>query len=135
MSMVIDSSIVLAWFFDDEKDGSAGPVLDMVAENGAWVPTIWRLEVANGFRQGIKRRRIDLNGREQALASLTRLNIAVDPDTNAFACTNTVELSDRFSLTAYDASYLELAHRRALPLATLDQELRAAAKKLGVVVL
>ena len=44
-------------------------------------------------------------------------------------------LAERFALSAYDAAYLELAHRHGLPLATLDQELRAAATDLGVAVL
>jgi predicted nucleic acid-binding protein len=132
MSMVIDSSVALAWFFDDEKEVSTNRILHMVAEKGAWVPTIWRLEVANGFHQGIKRRRIDTGRRGQALTNLTTLNIAVDPETNTVAWDRTIEFSDRFGLTCYDASYLELAYRRALPLATLDRELRAAGKKLGI---
>jgi predicted nucleic acid-binding protein len=41
-------------------------------------------------------------------------------------------LMDRFNLTAYDATYLELALRRNLPLATLDKELFAAARQAGV---
>jgi predicted nucleic acid-binding protein len=132
VSIVIDCSITMAWLFDDEKDASAVRILDMVIEAGAWVPAIWRLEVANGLQQGIKRRRFDPSRRSKELADLARLDIAVDPDTNTFAWNKTMTLADRFGLTSYDASYLELAQRRALPLATLDRELRAAARKLGV---
>jgi predicted nucleic acid-binding protein len=80
----------------------------------------------------VKRRRLDKNGRDEAIIDLSNLNIAVDSETNAFAWSDTVELAERFGLTSYDACYLELAHRRALPLATLDQELRAAGRKLGI---
>ena len=132
MSIVIDSSITLAWSFDDERNARTDHVLDIVVADGAWVPAIWRPEVANGLQQGVKRRRIDLNGRDEAIADLSKLNIAIDPDTNAFAWSKTIELADQFGLTLYDASYLELAQRRGLPLATLDQELRTAGRKLGV---
>jgi predicted nucleic acid-binding protein len=39
---------------------------------------------------------------------------------------------DRFGLTLYDAAHLELAQRLALPLATLDQDLRAVARAIGL---
>jgi predicted nucleic acid-binding protein len=132
MSVVIDSSITLAWAFEDEKNAHADHVLEIVVADGAWVPAIWRLQVANGLQQGMKRRRINLSDRDESIADLRKLNIAIDPDTNAFAWTKTIELADRFGLTLYDASYLELAQRRALPLATLDQHLRSASERLGV---
>lgn len=53
------------------------------------------------------------------------LDIAIDPDTDRYAWTGTLGLADRFRLTLYDASYLELAQRRSLPLASLDMELCA----------
>jgi predicted nucleic acid-binding protein len=132
MSIVIDSSVALAWVIHDEKNASTERILGMVVDEGAWVPAIWRLEVANGMQQAVKRRRLDKNGRDEAIIDLSNLNIAVDSETNAFAWSDTVELAERFGLTSYDACYLELAHRRALPLATLDQELRAAGRKLGI---
>jgi predicted nucleic acid-binding protein len=61
--------------------------------------------------------------------------ITIDPDADAHAWTSTLRLSERFSLTLYDAAYLELAHRRALPLATLDGAMQAAAQDLGLDVL
>jgi hypothetical protein len=68
MSMVIDSSVTLAWFFDDEKEASTNRLLSMVVAEGARVPGIWRLEVANGFHQGVKRKRVGVVKRGQALA-------------------------------------------------------------------
>ena len=43
-------------------------------------------------------------------------------------------LAERFRLTVYDAVYLELAHRKRLKLASLDQDLRQAGAALGVTV-
>ena len=61
--------------------------------------------------------------------------MAVDPETGIHAWAQTLDLSTRFSLTVYDAAYLELAVRRGLPLATLDRDLRAAASAAGVTLL
>jgi hypothetical protein len=69
---------------------------------------------------------------ETRRAQLARLPITVDPDTDQYAWTTTLQLADRFGLTPYDAAYLELAQRRTLPLATLDEPLRAAAPAVGV---
>jgi predicted nucleic acid-binding protein len=43
-----------------------------------------------------------------------------------------MDLSRRHRLTFYDAAYLELAQREAIPLATLDKELVTAARAEGV---
>jgi predicted nucleic acid-binding protein len=132
VSLVIDSSVTLAWIYSDERTKTTERVFDIVTEAGAWVPMIWHLEVANGLQQGIRQRRIDAAFRTGALADLAEMNIATDPDTNVFAWNDTLTLSDRFRLTLYDACYLELAQRRNLPLATLDGDLRAAGDALGI---
>jgi predicted nucleic acid-binding protein len=83
----------------------------------------------------VHRRRIDPDFRRAALADLALLDITTDQQTDSYAWTDTLNLADHFRLTVYDAAYLELARRRALPLATLDQELLTAATAIGVTVL
>ena len=122
----------MAWVYSDERTSAVEHVLHVVIQSGGWVPVIWRLEVANALQQGIRQRRIDANLRDQAIADLAALNIATDAETNRFAWNETLTLADRFRLTLYDACYLELAQRRELPLATLDRELRAAGRTLGL---
>ena len=131
MSLVLDASLTVSWYFEDEATPLADAVLDRVSENGAMVPTLWRLEVANAFQSAIRRKRMTVRYRDEALIGLTQLPITIDADTNTYAWTTTLRLAERFSLTIYDASYLELAQRRSLPLATLDAELREAAAALG----
>ncbi len=135
MSLVLDSSLALAWLFVDEKTEAAEAVLHSVAEAGAVVPNIWHLEIANTIQLAVRRRRIDGTVRDGFLSYLSALDISPDPETSARAWTSTLGLAERFSLTAYDAAYLELADRRGLPLATLDNELRGAADRLGVALL
>jgi predicted nucleic acid-binding protein len=132
MTVVIDSSATLAWIYSNERTAATERVFDMVVASGAWVPVIWHLEVANGLQQGIRQRRIDAAFRNGALADLAEMDIVVDPETNIFAWNDTLALADRFRLTLYDACYLELAQRRSLPLATLDHDLRAAARSLKI---
>lgn len=135
MSLVLDASLTLSWFFKDERTPGTDAVLTEVTENGAVVPALWRLEVANALQMAVRRKRIDAAFRDSALTLLSRLSIPADPDTDACAWAAILQLAGRFELTLYDAAYLELAQRRRLPLATLDRELRDAAAALGITLL
>jgi predicted nucleic acid-binding protein len=128
MSLVIDSSATLAWIYPEEATEPVGQVFDRVVESGAWVPSLWWLEVANVLEMGVRRRRHDAAFRDASLADLALLPILLDPETHTQAWAATLELAARHLLTLYDAAYLELALRRRLPLATLDGDLRTAAQ-------
>ena len=132
MSLVIDASLTMAWYFEDESTPATDALLDRVADAGAMVPGLWRLEVANAFQTAIRRHRIDAVYRDASLAELELMPITIDTDTSTYAWSATLRLSERFSLTLYDAAYLELAQRRSLPLATLDCDLRTAAPALNI---
>ncbi len=132
MSLVLDSSATLAWIFSDETTEPIRRLFEAVAEQGAFVPSIWRLEVANSLTVALRRRRIDDEFRRSSLADLDKLDIIVDGLTDARAWSGTLDLADRFRLTLYDAAYLELSLRRDMPLATLDQDMRRAATMLGL---
>ena len=127
MSFVVDSSVTLAWVYSDETTEAVREVLASLTEGGAWVPALWRLEVANVLEMGVRRGRHDAAFRDATLADLALLPISVDPETDRQAWSATLRLAERHKLTMYDAAYLELAQRRGVPLATLDAELRDAA--------
>jgi predicted nucleic acid-binding protein len=129
---VLDASLTLSWYFEDERTPAANAVLNDVVANGAVVPSLWRAEVANGLQIAIRRKRINAVFRSHALQHLQLLPITVDRETDTYVWSSTLALADRFDLTVYDAAYLELAERRSLPLASLDKELNAAARALGV---
>jgi predicted nucleic acid-binding protein len=132
MSLVLDSSAILAWFFSDETTPAIRRVVEMVVENGAWVPSLWSLEVADTLETGVRRGQHDVAFRDTTLADLSLLPISTDPETGNQAWNATLQLAHRHRLTVYDATYLELAERRGLPLATLDSDLRTAATAEGV---
>ncbi|MEO6828981.1 MAG: type II toxin-antitoxin system VapC family toxin, partial [Acidobacteriaceae bacterium] len=110
-------------------------VFDQISKDGAWVPSLWRLEIANILEMGILRGRHDARFRDATLTDLALLPIRLDLETDKQAWVATAHLAHRTRLTLYDAAYLELAKRRGLPLATLDRELRAAAKVEGVLLM
>ena len=135
MSLVIDSSVTLSWFFEDERSALADKVLRQVVESGAIVPSLWRLEVANALQMAVRRKRIDTKFRDASIADLRALPIAIDPETDRHAWGSSLILAERCQLTLYDAAYLELAQRVGLPLASLDKQLRAAGAATGVALL
>jgi predicted nucleic acid-binding protein len=130
--LVVDNSVSLSWCLGDESDVYAAAVLQALATMEARVPCLWPYEVANGLAISERRGRITAAEIGRALADLSALPITVDAAGHSWALTEVLALSRREGLTAYDAAYLELAMREGLPLATLDQQLREAATRLGV---
>jgi len=127
MSLVLDSSLILAWIHRNETTEPVVRVMESLKQTGAWVPSLWHLEVANVLQIGVRRRRYTADFRDGALSDLSLFPIYVDSETNRNTWGTTLRLAERHGLTMYDASYLELALRRGLPLATLDKDLRGAA--------
>ena len=135
MTLVLDSSVAVAWFFRDEQTDAVREVLGTISRSGAVVPSLWRIEVANALQMAIRRGRIDAGYRDASIADLAIMDIVVDAESDRQVWSTTLNLADRFRLTLYDSVYLELAHRLALPLASLDRQLRRAASALGLTLL
>ena len=134
-AFVLDSSATIAWFMPDEGTEESRRLLDVVADRGALVPLHWRLEVSNALLVAVRRNRIVAALRNEALDQLAALPITVDAETLQYAWTESLALADQFCLTLYDACYLELAQRRGVALASLDNDLRAAGRTLGLTLL
>jgi predicted nucleic acid-binding protein len=135
MSFVVDSSVALTWCFPEERTPTTAALLDRVADSGAIAPSLWPLEVLNALLVSEKRKRIDFEKRHELIHGLRSLPIRLDTETATQAWEASNWLAERYRLTLYDAAYLELAQRLELPLATLDAELREAARALGVALL
>ena len=135
MTFIVDSSVSLSWCFEDERTPATKALLERVGDSGAHVPQHWPLEVLNGLMMAERRQRIDTAKRQRLADFLRDLPITLDTETTTQLWNATQRLAERFRLTVYDAVYLELAQRRHLPLATLDQEMRSAGAALGVTLL
>lgn len=134
-SIILDCSVTISWFMSDEASKISLNILDKVAENGAIVPTIWQLEVGNVLLMSQRNKRITKEQRHSALYALNELPINIDQSTSKHAWQETTELAERYSLSLYDACYLELSLRYTLPLATFDNHLKQAANLSGVALL
>jgi predicted nucleic acid-binding protein len=133
--LVLDASIALAWCFDDEASPATEALLDQVRTHGAVVPTLWHLELGNVLLAAERRGRTIEGGIVVRLSLFARLPIEIDVETSGRAWRETLVLARAERLTLYDSAYLELAVRRGLPLATRDQDLAAAAKRVAVAIL
>jgi predicted nucleic acid-binding protein len=123
VSFVLDNSVALAWCFEDEQTPAIMALLDRVVATGAMAPLLWPLEA------------LDAAKRAELAGLLRALPITLDDETADKSWEDTLRLAERFTLSVYDATYLELAQRRRLPLASMDRALRSAAVALGVEVL
>lgn len=132
MSFVVDSSVALSWCFEDERTPTTKALLIDVGESGAHVPQHWPLEVMNGLIMAERRKRITAATRKLLGGFLHALPLEIDNDTLFQLWDATQTLAAPYKLTIYDAAYLELAQRKDLPLATLDKELRKAARHLDI---
>lgn len=129
---VIDASVALAWCFDDEATAATRALLDRFEEEDAEVPSLWHLELANALVVAGRSRRITAARASEFVALVGGLPIVVDEQTPNHALGPVLDLARSEGLSAYDASYLELAMRRGLPLATKDDDLANAARRVGV---
>ena len=134
-ALVVDASVALTWCFEDEASPATDAVLDQVKGEGAIVPSLWHLELGNVLLSAERRGRTIQGGVVARLALMAQLPITIDAETAGRAWREILALARAERLTAYDAAYLELAVRRGLPLATKDEALRGAAKRVGVPVL
>ncbi|MFN3547492.1 MAG: type II toxin-antitoxin system VapC family toxin [Mesorhizobium sp.] len=131
MTVVVDSSIALAWFLPDENSPLALDVLMQVTESGALVPQHFQVEFGNALVMAVRRKRIDRDYRRRTFERISDLELATDQAGGDRLWIETIELADQHGLTLYDGLYLELALRTGLPLATLDTRLAKAAHDVG----
>lgn len=129
-AFVVDASVSAAWFLPDEATPYTRAALQATATSAVWVPMLWLPEMANLLRSAQRRRRITATKRAElaAAAAALRLQVCREP----VSLLTLDALAADHALSAYDACYLELALRRRLPLATLDQDLLAAMQRSGV---
>jgi predicted nucleic acid-binding protein len=131
-AFIVDASVAMTWLFKEETTPQSAALLARLDVETALVPALWYIELANVMALAEKRRRITPADTTAFISDLSQLAIEVDVNSTSRAFTELLPLCRDHGLTAYDAVYLDLALRRRLPLATLDLDLRKAARKLDV---
>lgn len=132
MSVVVDSSVALNWVMPDEDRTLTESLMDSVASTGAVVPPLFQIEVGNALLVGARRNRITAEYIGDALDLIRQLPLHVDLSSADYVWSSTIDLAAACGLSLYDATYLELAIRLELPLATLDTRLSHAAQIAGL---
>ncbi len=130
---VVDNSVVMAWCFADEESAYADQVLASLETLTAVVPAVWPLEVGNVLMVAERRKRLGKADSVRFLELLYELPIEFMQETPKRMTGEIVALAREQKLSTYDASYLDLAMRKGLPLATSDKALKKAAQQCGVV--
>ena len=131
---VLDCSVSAAWCIEDESSDAADSILRRLTDDEALVPPLWITEMANVLLMAERRGRISPANATRAVELILSLPLSVEfPNLRTLNASRL--LAREYDLSAYDASYLELALREGLPLATMDKTLSAAAAKCGVALL
>jgi len=130
--LVLDASVAVAWCFDDESTPAAWALLERLRGAPGHVPSHWPLEVGNILLGAERRSRITQARSVEFVGILGELDIRVDADLPGRAFRDVLPLARDRRLTTYDATYLELAMRLGVPLATKDKALARAARTLRV---
>jgi len=134
---VLDNSVAMRWLLESEKESDqeyALKVLVSMKAYNALVPSLWHLEAVSVLLGAEKRFEINLGEIERFISQLENLPIQTDSLTAHQAFNRTLTLARAYNISSYDASYLELAMREGLPLASLDKKLVKAAKKAEVII-
>lgn len=132
---VLDASFTFQWLFKDEASPEGYAALALIGTGGAAVPALWFIEITNGLGMAERRGRLTGAGLQDALRLLRSLTLSVDEPPSLAWSEPVLDLMRAHRLTAYDATYLELAARSGLPLATRDKALQRAAGAIGVALL
>jgi predicted nucleic acid-binding protein len=133
VTFVLDNSVAMRWCFDDATHPYAESILDRLGGgDDAVVPLIWFYEASAVLSRAQNRGTLDGQKANDFIAELQALNIGADEESAARILSDVHRLAVAHRLTSYDAAYLELALRRNLPLATLDDDLIRASTIAGV---
>jgi predicted nucleic acid-binding protein len=131
---VLDASVALAWFIDHPVHAYAVQIREKVARgHGAVVPVLWEMEFANGVLMAERRKLMTNAEGDECMSEMEHLRArSIEVNYGLGSVGDVLILARTFQLTVYDACYLELAKRLAVPLATLDKSLNSSAIKAGV---
>ena len=132
---VLDNSVAMRWLLASHNKTDqqyAESVLQCLIDGEALVPHLWHLEAANVLLSAEKQQQLDISEVERFISQLENLPIQLDSLTARQAFNRTLSLSRAYKLSSYDGAYLELAIREGLPLATLDKDLKKAARQADI---
>ena len=129
MAFAVDNSVVVAWFVESQANAYTRRARQRAEREELLAPQLWPVEFASVLRGLERRRLLTSHNVDRVAAGAMALEIALDP---AAPLRELITLSRRFSISCYDAAYLEVAVRRGVPLATRDSAFARAARAAGM---
>ncbi|GBR76393.1 virulence associated protein C (VapC)-like PIN domain [Candidatus Termititenax persephonae] len=136
MLYVLDASFCASCLLPDEQTAGWEEVfLNVIADAEVYVPQIWWYEMANIFRNNVKRKRLDWATVLELNQCLLNYAFSTDSSFGGAYTEKLLEITKTYDLTAYDAAYLELARRKNATVGTLDDRLKAACLQAKLAVL
>jgi len=130
--IVLDASLLIAWLLEEDAAMSAPELAEILEHETIVVPAHWSAEVGNALLINLRRGRLPSNRLEMMLDDCSAFEISAEPPISIEKISALARLAAAQNLTFYDAAYVQLALERAIPLGTLDQDMRSAATRLGI---
>ena len=134
-NFVVDNSVVMTWCFSDETNKYSDAILDSLNKSTAFLPSIWPLEVGNVLLVAERRKRLSEADSTRFIALIAELPIVIEQEQPERMMKDILALARKHKISTYDATYLDLAMRKGLPIASLDKDLRKAARRSRVAIL
>jgi predicted nucleic acid-binding protein len=125
----------MRWLFADGSEADrqyANEVAALVETAEVHVPALFVTEAANVISRALKAGVITAQESQSRFDLLNAMQANIDPIESTHSTMTLAIQAFELGLSAYDTSYLLLAQKLGCPLATLDKDLRRAAKNCGV---
>jgi predicted nucleic acid-binding protein len=130
--IVLDASLLIAWLLEEDAAASAPALADILQNETLVVPAHWPADIGNALLTSLRHGKLPSNRLEMMLDDCAAFEISIEPPTPVEKVSALTRLAAAQNLTFYEAAYIQLALERAIPLGTLDQDMRSAAARLGI---
>ena len=125
MESVVDASVLVAVLMNGPEKPR---IVELTTDGDLVAPGCVPWEIGNALSAMLKRGRLSIDVARSVFAAFEGIAIRYVP----VEFGNALRLAGDHQLYAYDAYYLDCAHRHRMPLLTLDGRLRQVAATLGI---
>jgi predicted nucleic acid-binding protein len=135
VAFVLDASAALAVLLANHTLGNIASLTMLLETDTPVVPAVFMPEILNVLVKGERQARGKTTVLDRQLQDISDMAVTTDPDTSLYLVSRTLPLARTHRLSIFDATYLELAMRLSLPLATFDTGLIRGAQAERVALL
>lgn len=136
MNLVVDCSFFMSSILPDETQNKVEDIFYRISQREfiVYVPSIFYLECSNVLVSSLSRDHITQESFEEYSNLLKLMPITVDKFSATTESIYSISrLANKYNLSSYDASYLDLAIRLEASIASLDKKLLDACTKANII--